>query len=771
MKANIILFSTAAFFLAGCYPENGPSNPSEKEEEQIPPVTLELSSTLETKTVLGEMEGGVYRVYWSEGDRVCVNGEKSSALLGLDGPAANGSFTVSGVKPPYHVFYPSIRCGEMAEDGMASISIPPVQAYKKNSFASGSAMLYGSSERESFSLNNLCGVVRIPIVKGLDGDILSSLSLSSTSAEAPIAGSALLDTGNGRLSWTEGETSLLLSLPPEGIALDASEPEYFHLCLPSGSYPEGFDILLSGPGGSMLCQWVSETEIPAGVVVTLDPIVFKPKSTKLIDSIESWNEFAAAVNAGDYHRWVDEDSGEARIVADISYGGDLTAITTLPDGFVLNGNGHKISRAQATEPLIVLVSEGATVKNLTVGGTRIAPSSVADRGTGNLAAFNRGLIDNCVSEMTVDISGHNDALIIGGLVTDNAGVIRDSKNTGDISISLSISANRIVYGGGICARGFRPLSDVQHCGDFIRCENKGSITLYRTASGNFSMTKFAIGGIVGCVDHGIPGGEYCRIEDCTNSGNIICWQDANHTNTNYGYAVGGILGRCCLYSSGPDFYYTVGGVAAAYEGYYVEISGCANTGNIDVSLYSQTLKATDSGARQVYVGGIAGCLNSSWNARASIINCTSNCTIRTGHAAADDATGGIVGGVGHTNIESCKADVSIGQSKTTLTAAKYMGASGGIAGFVFRDSDIKDCEATLVYDKGTTTGVRGTGYVGLVAKSSNIQAAYAVNAGYATLALVGTNQFSGTINGEPVTVNNVADDENVGKITGTITIK
>ena len=768
---RILLLVTASLVLASCK-ETLPDSDGNGGEEKLPPVALQLSSEPVSRTVLGDEEGGVYRVWWSDGDRVCVNGVKSSMLIGAGEKAAKAEFKLEGVKAPYHVVYPSIRCSSMTPDGKAKISLPAVQSWIKGSFSSGAAMLYGTSESGEFSLHNLCGVVRIPVVKGASyGDRLNSVTLSSSSAAAPLSGSFILDTVDGSLECSEGDASLLLPLPAGGLALDDNTPEYIHICIPGGEYPEGFNIILANDEGSMLCEWTSETEVPAGVMVTLPQIAFKPSSTKLIDSIDSWNEFAAAVNEGDYERWINDETGEASIVGDISYGGDLTAITTLPAGLVLNGNGHVIKRAAATEPLIVLVDKGATVKNLTVGGTRVAPSPTVDRGTGNLAAFNRGLIENCESQMDVRLTGLNTTVVIGGLVTDNAGVIKDSRNSGDISITMNISANRNVYGGGICGRGFRPLNGVQFCGDFINCENSGSITIYRTASGNFSMCRFAIAGIVGCLDYGVKDECFTTVRDCSNKGSITVWQDDKHTNANYSYSVGGIVGRCCIYNPNTDFYYLVGGASAtAHDGYYVVIEDCDNSGAIDVSIASQTFKPTDSGARQVYVGGIAGCLQSRWDSWASVSGCTSVGTIRTGHLAATDITGGIVGGGGYLNISNCRSDISVGLSKNELYTAKYMGLSGAILGLALRDMEVKDCEGALVFDKGTSLGYRGTGYVGGAAHNGNIKE-HVANVGYASLTLSGTNWFSGTINGEAVKLENVAMADNEGKIFGTITLK
>jgi len=776
MKYNywvILLLFALTSCLSKENPQPGPDNP---DPEPTPPVTLKLSSSFgkQTKTTLGALKDGVFPVYWTDGDRICVNGVKSSTLYNIEPETTTASFIVQGPVAPYHIIYPSIICDEMTTDGIASLTLSAAQVYTPDSFAPMSAILYGSTEGTEGELQNACGVVRIPLVKGSTwGGNIKTITLSSSSPEAPIAGEFTLDTKNGVFEAKAGSSSVLLALPVEGVNLNENDPEYFHIAIPGGDYPDGFSIVLGSDEGNMLCDWIEETAVPNGIVVTLPQIAFKPKDTKYINSIDSWNEFAAAVNSGDYERWVDPDTGEAIIVGDISYGGDLTMIDALPSGFVLNGGGQVIMRANASEPLILLINEGATVKNLTLAGTRTAlsPTSTNDKGTGNLAAYNRGTIENCVNNMAITISSLDANFKIGGLVTDNAGLIKDCKNTADITLNFNISSNRIIYGGAIAAVAHRNLGSTLYSGDFINCENKGSIVIRRTATGIFSMTKFALGGIVGCVEQGTKDGEHTTIEGCTNSGNIIYYQDANHTNANYGYSIGGILGRNCEINPGPDFYYYVGGATAtSFGGNYVEIKNCTNTGTIDGSIYTGGCGTTISGARLFYHGGLVGCLQSAWDNPAYISGCTVKCDLRAGNSISCNSTGGLFGGLGYANVENCTADVSISLSKNDIVPATAMGYGGGIAGIVLRDATIKDCEAKISYDATGALSSSGAGFVGTVIKNNNLKE-HVANLGMATLSLEGTNYFSGTIKGVLVTQSDIAVTGTAGVINGTITIK
>lgn len=73
--------------------------------------TTELTAALEgTRTHLGDKDGntGLYKVYWSNGDCIAVNGRQSDALSNVEEGTASAAFFVNEViNPPYDVIYPA----------------------------------------------------------------------------------------------------------------------------------------------------------------------------------------------------------------------------------------------------------------------------------------------------------------------------------------------------------------------------------------------------------------------------------------------------------------------------------------------------------------------------------------------------------------------------------------------------------------------------------------------------------------------------------------
>jgi hypothetical protein len=67
----------------------------------------------ESRTQLGEKAGEVYPLYWSDGDKISVNGVESNALS-ISENSKVATFTVPGtLTTPYCIAYPAANAGEV----------------------------------------------------------------------------------------------------------------------------------------------------------------------------------------------------------------------------------------------------------------------------------------------------------------------------------------------------------------------------------------------------------------------------------------------------------------------------------------------------------------------------------------------------------------------------------------------------------------------------------------------------------------------------------
>ena len=719
---------------------SGCEKPANSEEPAPGPapeksVSLSLGSGTLTKTVLGEPDGSAYPVYWCEGDRIAVNGQRSEPLHGVGDKTTDATFSVSGVSAPYGVVYPSWICGSM-DGNSAEITLQTVQKWIPGSFSNGSAVLYGQSDATDFTLTNLCGVVRFPV----DFGKYEITDITLTSLGTPLAGKFSLNLATGELTAVEAGQDISLSIPEGGFAAGsgagsdagsadgsgdgsgaggaagASNAVELNFCVPAGEYAEGFNLTITEKyGRKMVIEMRENTAVRSGVIVGWAEQTFVPSGALIITDPESWNSFAAAVNAGDYSLWKDPESGEVSIVANITSADELTQIQSW-DG-VLNGGGYTITRNSLTKPLIKSITETGIVKNLRLGGLRTEKSS---NSCASLAAVNLGTVENCENRaaLTATVDAN---FTFCSLVEMNGGVMKDCVNSADFEINLPFTANHLFMGGGIAYRPNVTLADkTTKLGTFEDCRNVGNITIKKAATASSDLYKCAVGGILASAYAGTTE-TFVTLKNCVNEGNITLWENTfgNNPKTQGAYCVGGIVGRIAPVSDQLDNNKKVVCnyiIPAPKTGFYSEITGCSNVGTIDVcSSIDSGASAGMSGARQCYVGGIAGIIVGLSAKPAKIDGCTNIGRILAGGTLKPcSLVGGILGGTAFSEISSCTNSGSFGLTANTLAKTHaQIGAVGGIVGHVLKVSPvpaIKGCTSTAALPKEAVAGCSGEIY-------------------------------------------------------------
>lgn len=683
-------------------------------------VSLSLGSGTITKTILGEFDGSSYPVYWYEGDRIAVNGKRSEPLHGIGDKVTDATFNVFGVSAPYGVVYPSWICGAMDEN-VAEITIQTVQRWIPGSFSNGSAVLYGRSDSKDFTLTNLCGVVRIPV----DFGKYEIADITLTSLGEPLAGKFDLSLADGKLTAVDAGQSISLSLPEGGFAAgygdgpdsDAASIEggskavELNFCVPAGVYAEGFNLTITEKyGRKMVIEMRENTAVSSGVIVGWTEHTFVPSGALIITDPESWNTFAAAVNAGDYSQWKNPESGEVSIVANVTSADDLVQIENW-DG-VLNGGGYTITRNSISKPLIKSITETGVVKNLKLGGLRTNPGA---NSSAALAATNLGLVENCENRAGLSVTV-DAALHFCGLVEANGGVMRDCINSADFEINLPFSANHEFMGGGLAFRPDAKGADgTTRLGTFEGCRNTGNITVKKEATAASDLYKCAVGGILASA-YGGTAESFVTLKNCVNDGNITVWENTfKNSGAQGAYSIGGIIGRIAPLSGNTSCSY-VNPTPGAAAGFYAEIIGCSNSGTIDVcSSIDSGASSGMSGARQCYVGGIAGIVVGLSAKPAKIDGCTNAGRILAGGTLKPcSLVGGILGGTAFSEISSCTNNGSFGFTANTLAKPQaQIGSVGGIVAHILKVTPvptIKGCMSTAVLPKEAVAGCSGEIY-------------------------------------------------------------
>lgn len=410
-------------------------------------------------------------------------------------------------------------------------------------------------------------------------------------------------------------------------------------------------------------------------------------NSKEIKSALDYEVFAMAANAGDYSAWVD-GAGEVKLGADISTTTYFTRIQKEWAG-KFNGQNHTIKQDASVVPLFTVISEGASVSDLVLEGSKKSMANAGGYGSAAVAQINKGTIENVTNKMVTDLNVTGGSAI-AGMVKCNGGTMRNCVQEGNITINAVIKATTTLYVGGIAA--FASDSDEAKSstkvGKFENCENKASIEVSRTSSGKFSIQKFAVGGICAIVHHGTKD-VYPQFSGCVNSG-AIKLLDKDKNAQGQAAVVGGIIGRVANYTASIA-------VEVAAEGYYAKIENCSNSAIIENSVYSTGgFINKQSGARVCAAGGIVGYASGLKANPMDIIGCTNTGQILGGYATGC-LMGGICGQTNNVDIKDATVEAVFGDSSLD---DHQLSAAGGIVGSSLNSLTVENSKVDI---SGTLT--------------------------------------------------------------------
>lgn len=498
-----------------------------------------------------------------------------------------------------------------------------------------------------------------------------------------------------------------------------------------------------------------------------------------IYTVEDWNGFVAAVNKGDWSAWkttVDGKEG-VHLMADIYSSTNLPRTNDKKaDGSKCEwdgefyGHNHTITHA-GTEPLFLHVGKAGKIMDLKVAGKRIANTNngwpgvfvlnnngeisncesrvnitlegnstnasticrsnngkiincknagnitienpTAEVKVGGITLYSSGTITGCTNTGAINVTGVDVNCLVSGVVLMASGKVSDLANERDITVEANLTARREIYVGGVIGKCETTKTDIitagNVTGEIFRCKNSGNLTIRK--SGAFHIKGGCLGGVAASVNTGTTTKDCTIFDSCINSGNISFYEKETELNKGipYGaYAVGGILGRCSVVK---DVYYDFGA-----KSYTVIRVNCVNTGNIDVcTANGLPMEDINSGARQTYVGGIAGFVGGGVvrGNKAS----TSAYTIKLGSLYGGICAGGILGGSYATRVDDAASYVNVNFAKSdnnyvTPTRIGYVGAVLGWAASSIGINNVK-AEASFNFPAELTKENFKSGFAGV----------------------------------------------------------
>lgn len=654
----------------------------------------------QTKTFIqyeAGFEDGVFTTLFTSSDKITVNGKQSPSTTTSE-DRTSIEFEVEDVAAPYF----AVTTSQVAkEDGkyvgfndesktytlqIAGKAAP--QKYTKvtdgqyTSFQSNTDILAAYSENENLHFQHMSTFYAVTVAaeSAVKDNIKTIYVCQGDENYSNIAGRWYLQFDKEDNYKPILKPSTLTSL----VAFDCGEEGLAHgttmiIGLPAYNYESGLVFTLLDVNGNLASYKVraekTQHAADGGKLIPFKP-AFNPNPDTvipgLITTAAQWNAFAEFMSGAELSedglaRWF--VNGTVKLGADIK--GDLASVTNLPAGYVVDGNGKKITRPEATAALFGTVS--GEVKNLTLAGNFTATASQGDAPFASTLNAG-GKISGCTNEMTISFDKADHAYVAGIVKKMTGGTIENCVNNGSINVKLgNEKGNKNVGIGGIVGQ-----IDGSGAEMLVKdCLNKAAITfapvIKTTDDGSAAC---GVGGVVGWMRRA----EVFTLENCDNEGNVTYsaeYVTSTSGSKTYPICVGGIVGVGSNYGGS-----VIDDVA---NGINVSITGCDNKGTVyNCGSVNTTTKAS---GKRAFTGGLAGFLLGQDGNYAKISSCTNTGAVYTYDLTGEGAStmpylssvvGGLVGFGGYLNMDKCTVNCEIGCKKRALMSL------GGVIGLTVR---------------------------------------------------------------------------------------
>lgn len=710
-----------------------------------------------SRTAIGEKSGSAYSLYWSEGDRIAVNGKKSS-YVEIDGEEVGvARFGLKGVTYPYRAVYPASAAGAYdAAAGTVSLILPSVQTYVEGGFDPAAAVMLGYAESGVVVFRHQMAYLKIVVDGGSKTAAIRSVRVRANNRES-MSGAFSASFSPESCSISKVAASEDKKLDMSGVTLLCPEDgvpqgrEMF-VAIPAGTYETGINVFVVGMDDSWQEFVSSEVSYytfraEAGRVYSmtlpLDGTFSGDEEVKWqgpgIYTAKDWEAYALAGSySGDVSGYSDPD-GNVNLYADISTFTKFNRYTGGID-YTFDGHGHLVYQEEANVALFTRLKSGGVIKNLRLSGNMTVANSTYGTTQLVLTVDPGGKIENVSTSMA--ITGTSNLVNVHGLVKTNSGIVRKCTSLTEYKVSptaTSWSVAPIVFENfgqidSCCNRGAVTVTSASeyngtvsgiccnNLGTIENCVNTGSLTLAlgKSVAGVAGITAYN-GGIVRNCMNGAEGGSTGAITvgDCRaqgkalQTGGISCYA-ASRDGASYGtfencrnYAPVTWIQTNGYQAASTSECAAIGGICAVAPSggqNSVTLKSCRNYGSITVNQKASKPKADDS--YLLAAGGILG---------------YSGISVISGKYGIMDLMDGLGGYVrllscsnsGTIDVASAnKQIVSMGAGSYTGTFSNNIGVNkvyvGGIAGFVYgeriRRAAVDSCEVDCIIKVGSSVG-------------------------------------------------------------------
>ena len=319
-----IIATTLLLLLSGCTDNFGDSTIPHGDNS----TTLTISLT-QTRTSLGGKSGNSYHVYWSEGDKIAINGVCSTEAEIDASNKAYAKFSVSAsLQAPYYITYPHTSA---TSADSPKVLFPTEQNYVKGSFASGCAPMcgYAPNANEAIELSHLAGILRLPVKAEKEGVKLEKVVITSTTGK-PLAGLFYVDCLTSTITPSKECSNTITYTLPDNFALSTTTAEPLYIALPTGEAGNCKIEFVEPSGEKMVCLWRPTTPVKQGVIREFDAITYKAGTESSITPFVGVEE-SLIIRYNSIFGYVKDSNGNP--IKDVPVSDGFTIVTTDANGY------------------------------------------------------------------------------------------------------------------------------------------------------------------------------------------------------------------------------------------------------------------------------------------------------------------------------------------------------------------------------------------------------------------------------------------------------
>ena len=273
-NSKLIAALLAIFLVISCtteLPEQSVSAPTERHS-----ITLDIA-TPASRVALGDRTEESYPLYWSEGDRISINGVLSSeAVINADNPYSAIFDLDTPFSYPASILYPA------STDG--TIEFPATQSYIEGSFDTAAVPMHGyAKDNSKCEMQHLYSALRFSFTGSA-----TLVSMDITAEKGALAGRYTVDCATGALSNATATSATITYSFGQGLTLGKEAKEFF-VTLPAGDHGTCSIVLRDKSGSTMRLRFNSTGDqvLRRGVVREFQTVAYRINSNVSLQPLES----------------------------------------------------------------------------------------------------------------------------------------------------------------------------------------------------------------------------------------------------------------------------------------------------------------------------------------------------------------------------------------------------------------------------------------------------------------------------------------------------